>query len=78
MAQVRITGWNPGFNKVGATKAIRAMAVVDLAHAKSITDAVMAGNDVTIRLPDEESAAQLASELSQLGANAYREETDCG
>ena len=48
MGKIVLHGWNTGFNKVAHTKLLRTELSYSLAQAKSITDALMDGQSVTI------------------------------
>ena len=68
MVQVRITGWRPGLNKVGLTKALQSELGWGLAAAKNATDDVLAGKPVSFEVADDGTAERLAATLSNLGA----------
>lgn len=75
-ARVRITGWRPGMQRVSMTRAIREHAGLGLGDAKSRTDHMLDGEEVTLELGDLKAAETLAGMLRDLGAEAVAEPTD--
>ena len=67
MKQVVITGWRHGFHKVGVTKFLRQRLGYDLADAKDVVDAVLAGKETILLAPDN-LAADLYKELEGMAA----------
>lgn len=68
MAEIHITGWRPGLQKVSMTRLIREQAEVSLKTAKEHTDSVLEKKTVILSIPDEKQAQKLAYELEQIGA----------
>lgn len=66
MKKVILCGWDVGFRKIGLTKLLRQSTGLSLSEAKSITDAVLRDQSVTISVPAEEFES-VASELRGLG-----------
>ena len=75
MGKIVLHGWNTGFNKVAHTKLLRTELSYSLAQAKSITDALMDGQSVTIEVADDQ-IERLAIELNELGAKCRVDEID--
>jgi hypothetical protein len=48
--KIVLSGWNPGFDKVGLTKLLRARPEYSLSRAKACTDAILGGQSVTIEV----------------------------
>jgi hypothetical protein len=53
--KIVLSGWNPGFNKVGLTKLLHTRPEFSHANAKAVTDAVLDGQSVTIEVSDGEA-----------------------
>jgi ribosomal protein L7/L12 len=70
MCQIRITGYRPGLQKIGMTKAIRQHTGLGLKAAKDCTDALLAGQVVTVEVASPGIATTLIRELDELGASA--------
>jgi hypothetical protein len=70
MNRVQITGWRDGLDKIGMTKAIRSRSGLDLAAAKSCTDAVLRGEAMIVTVPEPGDATALRDELNGPGAIA--------
>ncbi len=64
--RIALSGWNPGFNKVGLTKLLNARPGYPLSRAKAVTDAVLEGRSVTIEVADRE-AEQFIAQINSLG-----------
>lgn len=75
MGKIILFGWNIGFDKVAHTKLLRAELGFSLLQAKSITDAVVDRQSVTIEVPDDQ-IKRLAFELNELGAKCRVDEID--
>ena len=75
MGKIILYGWNIGFDKVAHTKFLRAELGYYLLQAKSITDAVVDRQSVTIGVPDDQ-IERLAFELNELGAKCRVDEID--
>jgi hypothetical protein len=67
LGKIIICGWNLGFKKVAHTKLLRSEFGYSLLKAKSITDAVLDSQSVTIEVADDQ-INRLAFEVNQLGA----------
>jgi hypothetical protein len=70
MSVVEIIEWRPGCNKVEHTKLIKSSVGLDLAAAKKITDAVLAGHNPTVELETEVAAKKLIFDLDAIGFGA--------
>jgi hypothetical protein len=75
MGKIILCGWNSGFNKVAHTKLLRTELGYSLLRAKSITDAVVEGQSVTIEVADDQ-IERVAFELNDLRAKCGVDETD--
>jgi ribosomal protein L7/L12 len=64
--RIVLSGWNPGFNKVGLTKLLRAQLGHSLRRAKTVTDAVLEGQLVTVEVADGE-AKKFINQINSLG-----------
>lgn len=73
MHMVHITGWRAGLYKINLTKTVRAHLGGGLAEAKGCTDQVLDGIEVTLCVPNAETARVLARELDVLGAEVTLE-----
>jgi hypothetical protein len=65
MSKLILSGWNPGFNKIGLTKLLQVDLGYSLSHAKAITDSVLEGQSIAIDL-DEDQFEQMGVKLSDL------------
>jgi ribosomal protein L7/L12 len=74
MAILRITDWQPGLKTIAMTKVIRRYAGLNLAEAKSRTEAVVKGEVVALAIPDARDAEALRVELAALGVTVSVEE----
>jgi hypothetical protein len=70
MSVVEITEWRAGCNKVEHTKLLKSSVGLDLAAAKKITDAVLAGRKPTVELVSEAAAKKLILDLDSIGFGA--------
>jgi hypothetical protein len=68
MKKITLSGWNVGFDKIGLTKLLRTEFGYSLGHAKSVTDAVLEGQPVTLELGDDQIEG-MTSKLNRLGVN---------
>jgi ribosomal protein L7/L12 len=73
LGKITICGWNVGFNKVAHTKLLRAELGCSLAESKSITDAVVDLQSVTVEVADDKTE-RLAIEINELGAQCRVDE----
>lgn len=71
MPYVEIIGWREGFQKIACTHALQRHTELSLATAKAFTDRILDGERIVISVPLTQVAAQLAAELSALGAVAH-------
>jgi ribosomal protein L7/L12 len=67
MKSISISGWNVGFRKLEHTRLLRSEFGLSLSQAKQTTDEVLAGNAVTLQVPDDRYE-QAVAELIKLGA----------
>jgi len=74
MATVHITGWRMGFEKVRHTQALQSATGLPLSQAKAITDAVLAGQVMSVDLVSLPAAQALVARLQELGAIASANE----
>lgn len=68
MASVVFTGWRNGLNKVELDKALHNVAGLRLAEAIRITEELLAGGTVVVRVENEQIARELAAKASSLAA----------
>lgn len=68
MPKVTLKRWNPGLKKVSLTKLLQEKADLSLTSAKQCVDRLLAGESVSVNVPTAEEAAQLAEEITKLGA----------
>jgi hypothetical protein len=71
MKKMTLSGWHVGFDKIGLTKLLRNELGYSLGHAKSVTDAVLEGQPVTLELGDNR-IEKMTSMLDKLGVNYER------
>ena len=74
MAQITMTGWQPGLNKVALTKALQSELGLPLGAAKNATDRLLDGERVELFPEDQQSADRLAESLMSIGAIVARRE----
>ena len=67
MTKLMISGWNLGFQKVQFTRLMKQELGLTLQPAKQITDNIMDGEPVELRLPDDQAEHLLAA-MQDLGA----------
>ena len=67
VAQVRLTGWLPGAQKVEATRLIRKFAPLGLEEAKRAVDCCLASQNTVIETSDVASANCLVARLAEIG-----------
>jgi hypothetical protein len=71
MRQLVISGWNSGFDKILLTKTLRAEFGYSLSEGKSITDRVLANEEVRIPFDHEHSREKdLVMRLREIGVRA--------
>ena len=70
MADVEITSWAPGFNKVACTCLLQDRGSLGLAAAKQVTDGVLAGATEIVSVGSDSAAKLLVNELAAIGASA--------
>jgi hypothetical protein len=75
MGKIVLCGWNIGFDKVAHTKLLCAELGYSLLQSKSITDAVVDRQSVTIEVADDQ-IERLAFELNELGMKCKVDEID--
>ena len=75
MGKIVLCGWNTGFNKVAHTQLLQAELGYSLSRAKSVTDAVVEGQSVTIEVADDQ-IERLAFELNEVGVKCRVNEID--
>ncbi|CAN5259824.1 MAG: ribosomal protein L7/L12 [Pyrinomonadaceae bacterium] len=68
MAQVQITGWRPGFQKIAAIQLLVESTSYGLKKSKDCVDDVLGGGQATIELKDKADAERLAARLEKVGA----------
>lgn len=68
MCEVRLTGWRVGTRKVSLTLLIRDWTDLGLSQAKSEVDRLLAGDIVSLSLPDRATATAFCREAAALGA----------
>jgi hypothetical protein len=68
MTTVKITGWHEGLNKVKLNHLLRAHAGYGLAAAKRAVDALLAGETLSIEMPDTDSASAFCQSADLVGA----------
>lgn len=66
MKKVFLTGWKPGFNKVGTNKLLREQGGYSLGESKNIVDAILENRQVVL-VVSPETLASVSSALAQLG-----------
>jgi hypothetical protein len=76
MANVVITGWRAGFDKIRLTKLLQEHAQLRLSEAKRSTDRVLAGDTVILDVEDVSCLDRLLSEFEIIGVTARRADTD--
>jgi hypothetical protein len=64
--KIVLCGWNPGFDKVGLTKLLRATPGFTLTSAKAATDTVLGNQSVTIEVSDSQGE-RIIGKLNSLG-----------
>jgi ribosomal protein L7/L12 len=67
MSRLAISGWRPGFNKVGAQKLLRSHCGLGLAEAIDAVESILARQTVEFELLEDE-AAELCAKLEHIGA----------
>ena len=75
MGKIILYGWSNGFKKIAHTKLLRAELGYSLLQAKSITDAVVDCQSITIEVGDDQ-IERLVFELSELGAKCRVDENN--
>jgi ribosomal protein L7/L12 len=75
MAQVALTGWRAGFNKVKLDGLLRRFAGLGLSDAKQAVDRLLVGERVVVTCVDPESAQAFCSEATLIGATAACQDT---
>jgi ribosomal protein L7/L12 len=68
MPKITLKSWNPGLKKVSLTKLLQEQAGLSLTSAKQYVDRLLADEAVSVNVPTTEEAAQLAEEITKLGA----------
>lgn len=68
-ANVALSGWNTGFNKIACTKLLQTELSIGLAAAKKMTDAILANEIVMIEMRHSRSE-QLMEKLRKLGVKS--------
>lgn len=68
MSRVIIRGWRPGMNKVELNRLLRDRAEMSLKESKASVDLILEGKEVSIDIPDRETAKALAEAMDGLGA----------
>lgn len=74
MTRVVFTGWRCGLNKVELDKALHKVAGLRLAEAIRVTEELLAGGTVVVRVQSESVAHELAAKAKSLGADCFVEE----
>ena len=67
MTTILLSGWDMGFNKVRFTRLVQHVLGYSLPEAKRVTDTIMDGKTVMIKIP-EVNAESVVSSMSELGA----------
>jgi|CZKF01.1.fsa_nt_gi hypothetical protein len=76
MRQLVIRGWNVGLDKILLTKTLRTEFGYSLSEGKSITDRVLANEEIRIPLDNELSREEdLVMRLQKIGARASIEDS---
>jgi ribosomal protein L7/L12 len=72
MKELVIYGWSSGLDKISLTKTLRAEFGYSLADGKSITDRVLANEEVRISLEGRtiEDCTNILGKLQEIGAKA--------
>lgn len=70
MIRVRLSGWNPGLNKVALTKLIREAADIPLNEAHDAVNRLLEGESVEFGILDAQVAQRLLDDARALGAKA--------
>jgi hypothetical protein len=71
MTSVVFTGWRNGLNRVELDKALRNVAGLRLAEAVCVTEDLLAGGTVVVRVENEQIARELATKANSLGAICF-------
>jgi hypothetical protein len=74
MTRVVFTGWRCGLNKVELDKALHNVAGLRLAEAIRVTEELLAGGTVVVRVENEGVAHELAAMAKSLGADCFVDE----
>lgn len=67
MKRIRISGWQPGFKKIGMNKLLRTTGM-SLSTAKDTVDTILAGSPVDLEFSTESAARDFLAEAQNLGA----------
>lgn len=66
MSSIVVTGWNPGFDKIGMNKLLREQLGYSLGDAKRAVDDILENKPILLTIPAE-SVGKLPVELVRLG-----------
>lgn len=76
MAQVVLTEWQPGLQKVQLTRLIQSSTGLPFRQAKDCVDRFLEGEAVQFALPTEAAAAAFSTEAERLGARVGRRDEE--
>ena len=68
MTTVRLTGWQPGMQKISLTRLLESRLALSRSVAKGAVDDVLEGHEASLPVPDGVNADSLVTEIRELGA----------